>query len=150
MTMALAFIGFVIFVILALAVLGHLSRSGQAPGLKEGKLTPCAPRPNCVCSEYPDDRKHIVLPLEFTGDDPTIILRRVITDMGGDLAVDQDGYVAAIFKSRFFGFADDFELRIDGDNRVIHLRSASRIGYSDRGVNRKRVKRFKTLFATAQ
>ena len=67
--------------------------------------------------------------------------------MGGDLVVDESSYLTATFRSRVFGFVDDLEIRFDTEMPIIHLRSASRVGYSDRGVNRKRVKRLRTTFA---
>ena len=45
-----------------------------------------------------------------------------------------------------FRFVDDLECRLDAENRVIHVRSASRVGYSDLGVNRKRVERLRARF----
>lgn len=54
--------------------------------------------------------------------------------------------MAAIFTSKFFGFVDDLECRIDQANHTIHLRSASRVGHSDFGANRKRVALITTLF----
>lgn len=61
------------------------------------------------------------------------------------LTVDSD-YLHAVFTSRIFRFKDDLELRMDRENRIIHLRSASRTGYSDFGVNRKRAEQFRNFF----
>jgi uncharacterized protein (DUF1499 family) len=46
----------------------------------------------------------------------------------------------------FLKFVDDLEIRIDSTQKVIHIRSASRVGYSDMGVNRKRTELLKKLF----
>lgn len=56
---------------------------------------------------------------------------------------EQPLYFAATFSSAFFGFVDDVEVRIDPQQALIHLRSASRIGYSDFGANRKRLDQLK-------
>jgi len=66
--------------------------------------------------------------------------------MGGNIQMESNGYLAASFSSAIFGFVDDFELRIDAQQKIIHVRSASRIGKSDMGVNNKRVELFKTLY----
>jgi uncharacterized protein (DUF1499 family) len=66
--------------------------------------------------------------------------------MGGKIITDDGGYLHATFTSRIFRFVDDLELRLDGENGIIHLRSASRTGYSDFGVNRKRAEQFQALF----
>jgi len=146
-------IGAIAFVIAGFAVLGYMSRSGTAPGLRDGKLTSCPKRPNCVSSENPKDTKHFTAPLDFPGEDPAkirIALRQVIEDMGGRIMTQQDNYIAAEFRSLIFGFIDDFEIRIDEENRQIHVRSGSRVGYKDRGVNRHRVDKFNGLFLSYQ
>lgn len=57
-----------------------------------------------------------------------------------------DHYLAATFTSAIFRFVDDLELRIDPRQEVIHIRSASRVGRRDGGVNRRRVEKFKAQF----
>ena len=66
--------------------------------------------------------------------------------MGGNIQVENDNYLAATFTSSIFRFVDDLEIRIDLDQKIIHLRSASRVGRSDGGVNRERIKRLKSLY----
>mgnify|MGYP000122603467 CR=1 FL=1 len=73
-------------------------------------------------------------------------VRKVIAAMGGQVNVDQPRYLAATFRTPVFGFVDDLEFRFDDENQTIHLRSASRSGYSDRGVNRKRIRRLRKMF----
>jgi uncharacterized protein (DUF1499 family) len=58
-----------------------------------------------------------------------------------------DHYVHAKFTSRFFRFVDDVEFCIDDDLRIIHVRSSSRVGYFDFGVNRRRIERIRANFA---
>ena len=69
-----------------------------------------------------------------------------IKDMGGIFQHAKDNYIPATFSSSIFGFVDDLEIRIDTNQRVMHFRSASRVGYGDGGVNRKRVELFKKLY----
>jgi len=70
----------------------------------------------------------------------------IIQSMNGVLQGEKDNYIAATFTSSIFGFVDDFEIRIDPNEGVLHFRSASRVGYGDGGVNRKRVELFKRLY----
>ena len=66
--------------------------------------------------------------------------------MGGTINAELENYIASTFSSSIFGFVDDFEIRIDSIKKVIHIRSASRVGYGDVGVNRKRTELFKKLY----
>jgi len=116
-------------------------------GLIHNQLLPCPSSPNCVCSEYPVQNGFIV-PLRFTGhpDKAWLRARDTITAMGGRIAKDNKPYLHAVFTSRLFRFIDDLELRLDDTTGVIHFRSASRTGYSDMGVNRKRIETFLSLY----
>jgi len=133
------FIGLVLFVMIAFFLLGKKSQKGTALGLAGGHLTPCGSKPNCVCSEQ--DRSIAmkanmganIAPLDLSWDE----LKAAIKGQGGVIVKEEDGYLSATFTSKVFKFVDDFEARQDGD--VIHIRSASRVGYSDRGINRARV-----------
>jgi uncharacterized protein (DUF1499 family) len=62
----------------------------------------------------------------------------------------KDNYIHAEFHSRLFGFVDDVEFSFDDDQKTIHLRSASRTGYYDFGVNRKRMERIRAKFAKSK
>ena len=137
--LALLVVAFVILFI----VYGYISRSGTTPGLVNGQLQQCPPKQNCVCSEYPDDSSHYVEPVKLTGDLKIDRFKNLIVDMGGVVQLEQDNYLAATFSSALFGFVDDLEVRIDEQSGVIHLRSASRVGSSDLGVNRKRIEMLK-------
>ena len=66
--------------------------------------------------------------------------------MGGSIQAEKTDYLAATFTSSIFRFVDDLEIRIDTGQEMIHLRSASRVGHSDGGVNRKRVELLKNSF----
>ncbi len=130
-------IGVVVLVVLGVGgffYLGQKSQSGTAPGLVQGRLAACPSSPNCVSSEpdAPEEKKVDPLSAGVWADLPAAIV-----DMGGVVTEQGDSYVAAEFTSSTFGFVDDVELRRTGD--AVHVRSASRVGYSDRGVNRARV-----------
>ncbi|PID46355.1 MAG: hypothetical protein CSB47_04405 [Proteobacteria bacterium] len=137
---------FSIIVVLILAVctyFAYLSAHETTPdvGMVNGKLRPCPSTPNCVSSEATDEK--FIEPFKATatiglGDlwDATI---RAIKEQGGVIQVQEDDYVWATFQSRLFKFTDDVELRRDNPSKTIHVRSGSRCGQSDLGVNRKRV-----------
>ena len=117
-------------------------------GLVDNILKPCPTSPNCVCSEY-SNAASAVPPISISGNQKEAWTLAIATvkEIGGAIVLKQDSYLHATFTSKIFRFVDDFELRLDQDQNVIHLRSASRVGYSDLGVNRKRVEKFKGLFA---
>lgn len=148
-----AFVTVFLFVaagLLLLVVLAALSRSGKPPGLVAGKLSMCPDKPNCVSSEQHNDVEHYLEPvtLQFaTSPDSVTVIKAVIVDMGGVIQEQHGEYIAAAFSSPLFGFVDDLEVRVDSGERLLHIRSASRVGYGDAGVNRKRIERFRKLYA---
>ncbi|MCW8891197.1 MAG: DUF1499 domain-containing protein [Sedimenticola sp.] len=150
-TVILIIAGLAVAALVGFMVLGILSRSGEPIGLVEGKLAPCPEKPNCVCSEF-DDLAHFTQPITFSSssiEELLPVLKAIIQDMDGALVIEDDYYLAATFSSALFGFVDDLEIRIDETKRTLHVRSASRVGYSDAGVNGKRVEQFRsTLNAT--
>ena len=138
-----------LFVIIALFILGYMSHSGEAHGLVEGRLKPCPDKPNCVSSELLSNAEHYIEPLVYSaGEVAQVVLRlkTIIGEMGGSIQVEETDYLAATFTSSVFRFVDDLELRVDTGQKTIHLRSASRIGHGDGGVNRKRVELLKNSF----
>lgn len=142
---------FIIAAILLFIVLGIMSRSGEAPGLVNGLLSKCSNKPNCVCSEYKEDETHyiepILIPKKHAFDVLTIV-KKITQEMGGHIQTESDHYLASTFSSALFGFVDDVEMRIDMEKHLIQLRSASRVGYSDRGVNKARAEQLKKRFNT--
>ena len=141
-----------IIVLLVLAVcvyffiLGSKSKAGTAVGLTANQLSQCGSKPNCVCSEQREQGEHYIEPLKLTQDN-TLSLQQVgevIKTAGGDVVQTSDNYLSATFASSLFGFVDDFEVRLDAEQGVLHLRSASKVGHSDFGVNRKRVEQIRT------
>jgi uncharacterized protein (DUF1499 family) len=122
---------------LALAVcLGLASCATAGPSDSGARLRACPGSPNCVNSE-----EGSAPPLPVIGEDGWARLREVIVSLGGSVEREEDGYLHATFRSRFFGFVDDLECRRDGD--VVQIRSASRTGWWDLGVNRRRVERIR-------
>ncbi|MGB5592842.1 MAG: DUF1499 domain-containing protein [Crocosphaera sp.] len=116
-----------------------LNFSGKRPnnlGVKNGKLTPCPGTPNCVNSQSSDAQSKIApLPMMAISD-----LRKIIESMERTTIIEETAnYLYAEFKTPLMGFVDDVEFYLDANENVIHVRSASRLGKSDLGLNRKRL-----------
>lgn len=118
----------------AFVYLGQSSQSGTAPGLVAGQLAPCPDSPNCVSSEAGTSQEKLVDMLDAGAWDA---LPGAITEMGGVVTVTEDSYLASEFTSATFGFVDDVEFRLAEDG--VHVRSGSRVGHSDAGVNAARI-----------
>lgn len=119
--------------------------------LANERLNPCPDKPNCVSSEK-DGRSagspSYIEPLTFQGP-PDVALERLkvtIRELGGTIHTEQETYLWATFTTRLLRFVDDVTFRVVAEEGVIHVRSGSRVGHSDFGVNRKRVERLRALF----
>jgi uncharacterized protein (DUF1499 family) len=126
--------------------LGDTMFAGKRPdylGVKDGRLARPKSTPNCVSSQAdPADAEHYVAPIRFKGSAPEAIAaaRKAVEGMARATVVRQEGnYLYAEFKSKLIGFVDDVEFTYDEKAGVLHLRSASRLGRRDFGVNRARV-----------
>jgi uncharacterized protein (DUF1499 family) len=127
-----------------------VQRSGTrpaGPGIVDGKLRPCPASPNCVSSLSPD-KAHYVDPLRYqdTRAEAKERLREVIASFPrARLVTIGDNYIHCEFTSALFRFVDDVEFHFDDAAKTIHLRSASRMGYSDLGVNRRRIEKIRKI-----
>ncbi|MHC5010869.1 MAG: DUF1499 domain-containing protein, partial [Planctomycetota bacterium] len=129
-------------------VLGRISRSMVRPQAPADGLAPCPRAPNCVSSLAADDA-HRVDPVPFEGpaDDAMARLRAAVESLPGARVVTAtDERLHAEFRSALFGFVDDFDAIVDATSRRIEVRSASRVGHSDFGANRRRVSRIRDAF----
>lgn len=129
------------------------SMSGQRPttlGVHEGRLSACPNTPNCVCS-YDTDKQHSIDPIKFSGDAGAAIarLKQIIEaiDLTQIIHASHD-YICAEFQTSLMGYVDDVEFYADANASVIHLRSASRVGKSDLGLNRKRIEDIRAKFGS--
>jgi uncharacterized protein (DUF1499 family) len=116
-----------------------------AVGISNGYLSNCPASPNCVVS-LDADSKHAIEPITYHVDRDVArkTLLKVLTVVPRTEVLEQtDNYIHATSKSRIFKFVDDVEFYFPNDEKVIHLRSASRIGDSDLGVNRRRMEQIR-------
>jgi uncharacterized protein (DUF1499 family) len=116
-------------------------------GLVDGHLRPCPKSPNCVSSETEAARARIE-PLAYSG---TVTLawrdlRQTIEDTGGKIVETSPGYLRAVYTSPVLRFEDDVEFRLNEAAALFEMRSASRLGYWDLGVNRRRLEKIRRLF----
>lgn len=137
-------------VLLCCLPLGLAACSGTAPshlGVRDGRLAPCPDSPNCVCSQA-DDARHAIAPLPLTGS-PAASRARLLEILASEPRVrvveQQERYLRAEFTSRLLRFVDDVEFLIG--EQQIDVRSASRLGHSDLGVNRERVEHLRRRLA---
>lgn len=110
-------------------------------GVRDGRLAPCPDSPNCVSSQS-TDAAHAVAPLTYTmsSADAFTALKKIIKGMKRAVVAEETAaYLHIEFTSALFRFVDDVEFFTDDAEKKIHVRSASRMGYSDLGVNRKRI-----------
>lgn len=127
-------VGLIILIFVLFFILGLKSQKGQALGVVDGKLALCSSKPNCVSSEEGAPKAARISAFTSANWDD---LKAAILAHGGKITKDDNGYLSAEFSSSLFKFVDDVELRLDGEQ--LHVRSSSRVGYSDRGVNRARI-----------
>jgi len=115
------------------------------------RLQPCPDKPNCVCS-LATDKRHRIAAIAFQGGTARAqaLMRTLILSMPRTRIVEeQPGYLHFTATSWLFRFVDDIEMVFDPIDQHIEIRSASRKGYSDLGVNRKRVEKLRRMFRQA-
>lgn len=117
------------------------------------KLAECPDTNNCVGSMEEEESKKIE-PIELeepeASRDVLTKVESVIESMGGRVVNRHGRYIHAEFTSLIFGFIDDVEFLFMDDGVTLHMRSASRVGNSDMGVNRKRMEEFRKRFIASK
>jgi len=119
-------------------------RQPDGLGLQDGPLRPCPDSPNCVCSEAhtQGDSQHAIDALQGDAALWQSLAER-LSALGGVIRQREGDYMHVTFTTPVFRYVDDVELRFDRTAGLIQIRSASRIGRSDFGVNRQRVERIR-------
>jgi uncharacterized protein (DUF1499 family) len=122
-------------------------------GIENGQLKACPTTPNCVSSQA-KDKEHFIEPILITGsplEAKKNILQTLKEFKQSKVKVVEDNYISAEFTSRILRFVDDVEFYFpDTKTRevIIHIRSASRMGYSDFGMNKKRIEQIRSKLET--
>lgn len=130
---------------LFLIVMSAVACAGQAQDSRSttpADLAPCPDSPNCVSTKSKDpDRAMTPLPYIKSGKESMDRLVDIVRKMKRATIVSATpSYLHVEFRSALFRFVDDVEFVQEDSARLIHFRSASRTGYYDFGVNRKRMK----------
>jgi len=154
--MKLLVIGTIVIGVVGLVVIGGLvalnrtqgNRSAGSPDLPSARLAPCPDSPNCVSTQAPpEDAQHSADPISVAGK-PEEIIARIVAIVEAqprmDVVEQGDRYLRATATSALFRFVDDVDFLVVPEESVVHMRSASRVGQSDMGVNRHRYEFFRT------
>ena len=143
----------IIIAVLVLAFSGRIVyENNQAPklGVSEGKFKPLSSKPNNVSTQAQDPAKQ-VKPLSFKSDATSTMtaIKASIDSYGGAKVIEETGdYLYVIFTTEKMKFNDDVEFWLDATNQEVHFRSASRAGYSDLGLNRKRYNELANIYGS--
>jgi uncharacterized protein (DUF1499 family) len=132
--------------LLIVGLLTLIGCAGDRPttlGVQNNQLASCPDSPNCVCS-FENRDSHRIAPLTASLDQ----VKAALAQMPRVHIAQEDGnYLYAEFTSRLMGYVDDVEFLADPAQGIVHVRSASRLGYSDMGVNRERIENIRALIA---
>lgn len=129
--------------------------SGSRPGIlgvKDGRLAACPATPNCVSSQVNGsvDPVHGIAPLAIAASpEETFARLRSAVESQAEVIEASSEYLYAEYTSGLFGFVDDVEFWLNRDRHQIEVRSASRLGESDLGVNRTRIEALRAVLAGA-
>ncbi len=149
----------VVVALVAVAVLaagraGLFAGTRTALGIGDGQLMPCPSTPNCVASRADSaDAAHHIPPIAFRTEAQAAWTALAAAVRGAERAQiidERPGYLRAEFASGVLGFVDDVEFQLDAGAKRIHVRSASRLGRGDFGVNRARIEAIRARLAAAE
>jgi len=125
-----------------------IKTSKKPIGIIDGKFHPCPKSPNCVSTQSTDE-KHRMEPIQYssTVDEAKGKIKNIITSFKRTkLITETENYLHFEFRTATFKFVDDVEFYLDDKEKLIHFRSAARLGWSDMGVNRKRMGKIRELY----
>lgn len=120
-------------------------------GIDNGMLRKCGSTPNCV-SSVDSREEYFIAPLNVSETSGTTQLalaklkELVLANPSYKLESESENYLHFTETTKLFGFVDDLEFHLSGDSKSVEVRSASRVGISDLGVNRKRVEHIREQF----
>lgn len=115
--------------------------------MSQRQLAQCPSSPNCVSTQATDEG-HAIAPFRYRKSraEAKEALKDIIRTMPRTKLVEEDeSYLHYEFTSLLLRFVDDVEFLFDDESKTIHFRSASRTGYGDLGVNRKRMEEIRAL-----
>jgi uncharacterized protein (DUF1499 family) len=136
-------------VIVLVALIGFLFWKNlsmpKTTGLVHGRLQPCPKRPSCVCCCH-DEKVHYIAPLPFSSEETLDQIQGYLCKHYITQVVQRTpDYLHVVITTPVLRFKDDVEFAVDRERDVVRVRSASRVGYSDVGVNRARIEALRTF-----
>lgn len=136
--------------VLCVMFLGCSGKRPDSLGAKDGRLASCPDSPNCVSTQS-NDEEHSISPIRVGGNLDAVMAKAnaAIVSMKGNVIKNDGAYLHAEFTSKIIRFVDDLECIYIEDEGLLHVRSASRVGYSDLGVNRKRIEQLRSLLESS-
>ena len=143
-----------LLLLVMLLLLGGLRFFGLAEGVRpdslgliNNQLADCPDKPNCV-SSYSASEIHTIEPLPYELN-AVVSIKKITTVLQASnritIITTTSNYIHAESKSLLLGFVDDVEVYCDDEKQRCFVRSASRLGRTDFGVNRKRIEQIRTL-----
>lgn len=139
-----------ILMLTLLFLMGCSSTTKKNTGIVQGEFYPCPTSPNCVSSMAPENDSHFIKPILYTDITKDMAHKKIMTILNNLKNVtvirSSDEYIHVEIRSSFFKFVDDIEFYLPKNKNIIHIRSLSRTGHSDFGVNRKRMEKIRVKF----
>ncbi|NJM07115.1 DUF1499 domain-containing protein [Candidatus Gracilibacteria bacterium] len=135
--------------IVALVIAARTVAAPDTLGVRDGKLAPCPPTPNCVSTQA-DDPQQQMEPIAFSGPLATArdtVLTMLSAQPRAEIVAANPDYIHAVFRSPTMQFPDDVEFYFDEEASLVHFRAAARLGRDDLGVNRTRMAQLSATLA---
>lgn len=139
--------GIIGFIIISMAVKNNIV---PKLGVENGKLKGLPSTPNAVSTQT-DDMERRIEPLDFAEslEETREALMKSVESYGNYRLVSQDeNYIHVEFKTETMGYKDDVEFYLDRREKIVHVRSSSRIGYSDGGLNKRRYQAIRESYSS--
>jgi len=132
--------------LILMVTMAHAATAGEFR-VKDNRLAACPDSPNCVCTLGVAE-EHAIAPYRYRKprDEAKAVLKQVFSERSRTkLVQEEEAYLHYEVRSLLFRFVDDVEILFDDASKTIHFRSASRMGHSDFGVNRRRMEEIRSL-----
>jgi len=125
-----------------------MKKSKKPIGIVDGRFYPCPNTPNCVSTQA-KGKEHKIEPIQYSGtlnEAKEKIIQIINSLKRSKIITNKENYIHAEFRTATFRFVDDVEFLFEDNEKVIHFRSRARLGYSDMGVNRKRMEKISMMY----
>ena len=125
-----------------------MKKSKKPIGIVDGKFYPCPNTPNCVSTQA-TGKEHKIEPIQYSGtlnEAKEKIIQIMNSLKRSKIIINKENYIHVVFRTAIFRFIDDVEFLFNDSEKVIHFRSRARLGYSDMGVNRKRMEKIREMY----